>query len=307
MPGLIALAAIAISVWWLVASRMADAAFDRWMANEAVAGRQWTCEARRLGGFPFRVELGCAPFTMVADKGDVTSLSLGGFVAVAQTYDPKHVLVDFASPLKTSTPDGQSASLSWRAMRSSLHMANAIRADRVSWSADDIALETSNPLIAGTLAHAEFHLRKVENEADQRADLETVLALHDAKLRGVGDAGQFDAHLIAKKGWLVADNPTLSGIDEWRADGGEMVIDQWEAKRGDESLSLKGSLGLDEGRRLNGKLDVSATGLGDVLKSFGPSPFGGSIGAGQVSLPLRFANGRVMVGPLKLAELPPLY
>jgi hypothetical protein len=307
VPGLIALLTIGATAWWFVAARFADQGFDRWIASEGLAGRHWDCPSRSIGGFPFRIELRCDGFAMNAESGAIKTLSLGGFVAVAQSYDPNHVLVDLASPLKAGFSDGMAATLSWSTMRTSLHLVNAIRADRVSWSADGMALETSNPLVSGTLTHAEFHLRKTGAEGDQGNDLETVFAADGVKSTGNDLPAVFQAHLFNKKGWIAAENPTLSGIEAWRAAGGELVIDQWDLKRGDQNLSLKGTIGLDEAHRLAGRLDVSASGLGEWMKSSGFASFGGAFGAGQVALPLSFVKGRVMVGPLKLVELPPFY
>ncbi len=307
VPGLIVVLGLAVSIWWIAATRVADAGFDRWLANEASFGRQWSCASRSMAGYPFRIELRCDGLTMSAEKGELRSVSVGGFLALAQIYNPKLVLVDVNGPMSVRLANGQTASMSWQTMRSSLHFETALKADRASWVVDGLVLETTNPLVSGKLGHAEFHMRKIEGEANGPSDIETVITVSGASLRDVQTTGSLDAHVITKKGWLLAENPGASSLENWRASGGEVVIDQWDLKRGEQALALKGSLSLDDSHRLNGKIDFTATGLGETLKESGLSILGGSIGAGSVKLPLTLNKGRVLIGPLKLAEIPPLY
>ena len=260
-----------------------------------------------MAGYPFRIELRCDGLTMSAEKGELRAVSLGGFLALAQIYNPKLVLVDVNGPMSARLANGQTASISWKTMRSSLHFETPLRADRASWVIDGAVLETSNPLVVGKLGHAEFHMRKIDGEANAPSDVETVITASDASLRDAQTTGSLDAHVITKKGSLLAENPGPSSFENWRASGGEILIDQWDMKRGEQALALKGSLSLDETHRLNGKIDFSATGLGETLKESGLSILGGSIGAGSVKLPLTLNKGRVLIGPLKLAEIPPLY
>jgi len=307
VPGFIGVLSIVVSIWWIAATRMADAGFDRWLAMEASLGRQWNCSSRSMAGFPFRIELRCDGFSMVADKGEIRSASLGGFLALAQIYDPKRVLVDVNGPVQAQLANGQTATVSWQTMRSSLHFETAIRADRASWVVEALAVESSNPLVSGKLAHAEFHMWKIEREPNGSSDVEMAMTASGGILRDLPPATSFDAHLIVKKGWLMAENPGLAGLENWRTSGGEYVVDQWVMKRGEQMLDLKGSVTIDEGHRLNGKIDLSASGLGDALKESGLSILGGSLGAGNIKLPLMLNKGRLLIGPLKIAEIPPLY
>jgi len=129
-------------------------------------------------------------------------LPFGGFLAIAQIYDPKRVLVDVTGPLTARLANGQTASFAWQAMRSSLHFETSIRADRVSWVVDNLAVDSSNPLVSGKLGHAEFHMRKIEGEPNTLSDVEMVLMASGGTWRDNPTAASFDAHLTVKKGWL---------------------------------------------------------------------------------------------------------
>ena len=70
------------SSWWLRSAgaspgrscgrRKADG-LDAWLADEAAAGRQWTCADRSVGGYPFRLEVSCR--TLTFRRGEATPSS----------------------------------------------------------------------------------------------------------------------------------------------------------------------------------------------------------------------------------------
>ena len=307
MPVILALLAIAVSIWWVVATRFADAAFDHWLANEALAGRQWSCATRTMAGFPFRIELSCEGLTLSASKGEPRALSVGGFVAVAQIYQPSLILVETHGPMLATLANGQTLSGQWALMRSSLHFETPTRADRVAWVVEGLTTESTLPLASSTVPHAEFHMRKIPRETGLPEDSEIAVSVKDAIFRDASAPASFESHLTVKKGVTLMDNSGPSGVEAWRNAGGEVGIDRCEFTRGDQSLAVTGALSLDESHRLAGKVDFAAKGIGDVLKELGLNSLGGVIGSGSVKLPLAFNKGRLLLGPLKLAELPPLY
>ena len=307
MPVILALLAVSVSIWWMVATRFADAAFDHWLANEAAAGRQWSCATRNMAGFPFRIELGCDGLTLAASKGEPRALSIGGFVAVAQIYQPSLILVDTHGPMLATLASGQTLSGQWTMMRSSLHFETPSRADRIAWVVEGLTTESPLPFATSTIPHAEFHMRKIPRESGLPEDSEIAVTVTEAIFRDASAPASFDSHLTIKKGGVLMDNPGPAGVEAWRSAGGEVGIDRLDFKRGDQSLALTGALSLDETHRLSGKVDFAAKGIGDVLKEVGLNALGGVIGSGSVKLPLAFNKGRLLLGPLKLAELPPLY
>jgi len=307
MPAILVLLAISVSIWWVVATRFADSAFDHWLANEASAGRQWSCATRNMAGFPFRIELSCEGLTLVASKGEPRALSIGGFVAVAQIYQPSLILVETHGPMHATLASGQTLSGQWTMMRSSLHFETPSRADRVAWVVEGLTTEGTLPFATSTIPHAEFHLRKIPLDSGLPEDSEIAVSVKDAVFRDTSSPASFDSRLTIKKGVLLMDNPGPAGVEAWRSAGGEVGIDRWDLKRGDQALAITGALSLDETHRLSGKIDFAAKGIGDVLKEIGLNALAGVIGSGSVKLPLAFNKGRLLLGPLKLAELPPLY
>src|SRR3954469_14472008 len=136
---LLLLVAIAWSVAWFMIRNRTDAALDTMLANEKRAGRQWTCADRSVGGFPFRIDVVCSSLTL--QRGDV-SASFGRVEAVAQVYQPRHVITEVAGPLRFTdgivTIDG-----TWRLLETS------VRSSPVGFERISLAAEEPNLRIVG--------------------------------------------------------------------------------------------------------------------------------------------------------------
>ena len=114
---LLLLVAIAWSIaWWVIRDR-ATGSLDAWLASEAQAGRQWACEDRQVGGYPFRIIVACGSLGL--KQGPVTA-SLGRVTSISQVYQPAFVITEIDGPLRVS--DGR-ATLegTWDLMQSSIH------------------------------------------------------------------------------------------------------------------------------------------------------------------------------------------
>ena len=113
---LLGLVAVAWSVAWVQIRDRADDALDAWLAAERQAGREWACQDRTLGGYPFRVEVTCATLTL--RRGDVTA-SVGRVTSLAQVYQPRHVITQVEGPVRVT--DGQvTVEGNWRHLESSV-------------------------------------------------------------------------------------------------------------------------------------------------------------------------------------------
>src|SRR5438477_12906189 len=51
--------AVAWSAFWYYAAREAEARINDWQAQQAKAGRVFSCGAQAVGGYPFRIEVHC--------------------------------------------------------------------------------------------------------------------------------------------------------------------------------------------------------------------------------------------------------
>jgi hypothetical protein len=92
--------AAAWSAAWLFVSSRATAAMDAWLQAENRAGRQWTCPARHVGGYPFAVKLRCDRPTY---HGEVAGRTADGIVegvlAEVRLDHPQRLLLRLRGPL----------------------------------------------------------------------------------------------------------------------------------------------------------------------------------------------------------------
>src|SRR3979411_2807125 len=119
MPVLILVAAMAWSAFWFYAASKVDENADAWRAREAKSGRVYDCGKRSVAGFPFRFEVSCSSAsvalvsqTAAASQAPVTA-RLSEILVVAQVYDPKLLIAEFAAPATVSGPDQLSLMVNW--------------------------------------------------------------------------------------------------------------------------------------------------------------------------------------------------
>ena len=131
-------------------------------------------------------------------------------------------------------------------------------------------------------------------------------------LSGNRDPGEIDARATlapadAFTGRLPAD------LERWRAAGGTLQLTSLRVDKGGAGLSAGGTLGLDEAHRPAGRVEATLTGFDRLL---GPlaSPLAGLLGMGRagagargVPVVVTVRDGRVMLGPLRIGTVPPLY
>jgi hypothetical protein len=309
LPAVIALLAIGTIVWWFIATHLADQGFDRWLQAEDAAGRHWTCDDRGMAGFPFRIELSCGRLALKTTKGRVLDASVGGLLVVAQTYDPRAWLVDLKSPLTLAASSNDPLTVTWSAMRASLHVEDFKTPDRVSWAADHLGAAHGSDLPLLQADHLEWHIRKIGADSTAPGDLDLAANLKGLVITALANHAPVDGdlalHLV--HGAVFEAPVDVAALEAWRTGGGQVMLDHASLVQGASKLLLSGQLGIDDTHHLAGRLDATATNIGDLVK--GAGQMGAMIAGieGEVKLPLLFQKGRMMMGPLKLADLPALY
>src|SRR4051794_40728286 len=115
MPVLVLVAAVAWSAFWFYAASQVEVSADAWRAQEAKSGRVYDCAKRSVAGFPFRLEVRCegATVSLVSQTAGAqapVTAKLGEILIIAQVYDPKLLIAEFAAPA-TLAERGAAASL----------------------------------------------------------------------------------------------------------------------------------------------------------------------------------------------------
>ncbi len=380
MPALLLIAAAAWSGFWFYAASQAEVKADAWRAQEARSGRVYDCAKRTVAGFPFRLEVRCdgASVSLTSQTagqgGEQTPVtaSLGEILVVAQVYDPKLLIAEFAAPATIADSHGKPSMLvNWSKARSSVVGLPAIP-QRASIVFDDASIDRINGSVQVPLArakHVELHGRLADGAPLDHPVIETVLKLEAGSVQEVHPllAQPFDADVRATLSGLrdLAPKPWPDRFRELQAAGGHVEIVQSRIQQGDLIAVAAGTLGLSGEGRLDGELQMTVAGIEKVIPALGiekmldegvpqatldrvapgvktqdVSNLLGALdraipGLGKVvrqnanvgvalginalgkdavlegkqarAFPLRFVDGTVYLGPLKVGQVPPLF
>ncbi|MDB5507831.1 MAG: hypothetical protein JWL93_300 [Hyphomicrobiales bacterium] len=326
---LLLLIAAAWSGFWFYSAQATNRALDDFVLREASQGRTWTCTDRRLGGYPFRLELRCAAVSIKsAEGGRPVDVRLGEVTVVAQIYNPKLVLAEATAPLDVVV-DQTSSRVEWEALRISLRLAGS-ELQRLSLSATALRATPSPgaPEAEFRAQNAELHLRP--DFAQGAGALDVALAATGAVVPALDQAiGSTDPANLEVSGVVKGLTAKPRGdwkeaVEAWRLGGGQVEIATARLVKGPFQAEAAGVLDLDDERRMRGKLDASAVGAGPLMSRWGISSgnklqqaLGGLLGkradsivsaAAAMKWPVRFENGRVSVGPVRTPiQIPALY
>jgi hypothetical protein len=379
-PALLLVAAIAWSGFWFYAASQVDVVTDAWRAQEAKAGRVYDCGRRSVAGFPFRLEVRCddASVSLISQTAGQSATSapitarLGQILVVAQVYDPKLVIAEFASPATISDRGGgASYAASWSKGRSSVVGLPAVP-QRASIVFDDPSLERvdgATRLALANAKHVELHGRLAEGAPADRPVIESVLEINSGRIMESHPllAEPFEANIHAMVSGLkdLSPRPWPERFRLIQAAGGHLDIVQSRVQQGEVIAVATGTLGLSPSGCLDGELQMTVAGIEKVVAALGidkmleqgvpqstldrvaPGVKSQDInklmgaldralpGLGNVvrqnatigvaaglnalgkeatlegrkarTFPLRFADGAVLFGPFKVAQIPPLF
>jgi len=284
MPILLVVAALGWSAFWFYSASQVDTASDAWRAREAKSGRVYDCAKRSVAGFPFRLEVRCDGVSVslssqtagqAATQAPVTA-KLGEILVVAQIYDPKLLIAEFAAPA-TIYDRGQQPSMTvnWRTARSSVVGLPGVP-QRASIAFDDPSIDRVNGAVQAPLArakHIELHGRLAEGSALDRPVIETVLKIERGSVQEVHPllAEPFDADLRTMLSGLkgFSPKPWPQRFREIQAAGGHVEIVQSRIQQGDLVAVAAGSLGLSANGRLDGELQMTVAGIEKVIPALG--------------------------------------
>jgi len=326
---LLLLIAVAWSVAWFVIRGRAAGALDGWLAAEARAGRQWTCQDRTIAGYPFRIEIVCGALGL--KQGPVTA-SFGRVEAVAQVYQPRLVIAEIQGPLNVT--DGTvTVQGSWDLLQSSVNLGQS-GLQRLSVVAEAPKVTVAG-LPAGALAtsgrHLELHVRPNPSRSGEKA-YDAALSVKQANvplldaLVGGAEPTDLDSDFTITQAEGFRGRPVAQELERWRSAGGKLDILMLSLAKGPRRVEAKGELRLDETHRPEGQLSLAAAGLDGLLDKVmgrrngallsallgqGGAP-SGQPGARPVLSPLppiRLENGRLAFGPFVVPNvaLPPVY
>jgi hypothetical protein len=299
--------------WHWLAGRVGAEA-DRMVAEEQARGTAIDCADREVRGYPFRLEVFCTSFD-VARPADGLTVKAGGFRTAAQVYEPRNIIAELDSPVTVTSDFAGAMKFDW-----TLAQASAVLDDPVPQHAsavvDDLTVGFAGIERALAAAHAETHLRRVEDNVDLAWRYEGLVI--DAGLAGGRHlpALSGDANMTIKNGVALA----AGGVQSLRGVSGEIhrLALLLTPERG---LLVSGPFEIGMDGRVNATLDVflvDPAGFAQELKPVFPeysSQFdafaampqkAGPDGTPELKLPVRITDGNAVIGFIPVGTIPPV-
>ena len=286
---LVLVLAAAWSGVWFYASSEAEARINDWQAQQAKAGRVFTCGKQAVGGFPFRIEVRCT--NAVAELKDTQppiAIRLKEILVVAQVWDPKLLIAEFTGPLSASEP-GQAphVTATWTLAQASVR-GTPSRPERASIAVDNLKLDGAAP---GTplfdSKHAEFHARVQFGSWPHSPAVDLAINLKAATAPGLGPYTRepLDADIQAVLHGVkdLAPKPLPARLREWQAAGGKLEIQNARVAQGDALANATGTLALTQRGRLDGALRLTVAGFEKFLPTIGGERGGPALGLDRVA------------------------
>jgi hypothetical protein len=204
MPGVVVVLAIGWSVFWYVASSEIGSQFERWKVQEAKAGRLYDCGELSVGGYPFRFEVQCSGAraslaAQTASQGPIEA-RIARIQAVAQVYNPRLLIAEFASPA-TLMPQGQPPlTARWSLGQASVYgLPEAPQRVALVFdnpAVDRVASAVQSPFVRAK--HFELHGRIVEGSVNDHPVIDAALELDGASAEGIHPLAAEPFNLVAQ-------------------------------------------------------------------------------------------------------------
>jgi hypothetical protein len=311
LPLALVLALAAVwSLYWFIAFTKARDALQTQRAALAADGTTLACAHEGWGGYPFRFEWTCNHFSLTGGKQGATAVKAGKVLALAQAYNPFHILALVDGPTEI-TGEGLNLPplIHDRALLSLTYSPSG------SW---DFASDIPNLKAAGLgqAGSVKLFARTLGEKLEAAANLANLEMTSPAAPPLAISAASVTANL--DKQIAEAEFP----LDAAAETGKPLTISNFTIAAGEATLSGQGAFTLDADHRLNGTVHTATNSIDKMLAVLQPQLHltdqetaaasamikllgGGAVGTGQKADVLA-KNGELYWGPFKLGDVPPL-
>ena len=319
---------IAAALWsgyWLWLQGQTVRQLDAASAQFRTAGYELAWRERRVGGYPFRLDVTLSDARLADPSGWV--LEIPKFEAEAFAFSPDHWVMAAPAGLTFFRPVGGGVTVIGKTLRASL---NNLKSTPPSFSLEgsDLIFTPSpgaKPFALARAQHLEFHLRPGPD--DQGAMLFKILggqAAPDGFLGRVAENKPMSIiwdSLFTKAGKFRGQT-WVAAARAWSEQGGTLIVRQAGLTAGSASLGAQsGTLGADTEGLLTGSLKMTARGAPEVLNALAEegliSPLAAmsanavaiaNLAPGHTAnLTVTFQAGRITLGPVALGPAPRVY
>ncbi len=278
------------SAYWYVANSAAQKYAGLYRSQLNDRGFSLVCGSESWGGYPFRFEFTCADPT-IKFPGGATARS-GAVLAVAQAYNPTHVIALIDGPTEITSPDSAPRTLTHgQAVISVVARSEGI--PRIAAQIPDF--NGSGVFLADGI---QIHTRPADNGGNDIA-----ITVEGASYNEPG------------KPALAIDHAQLLAT---LAANYKLAIGDLQFNQGELKLWGQGAVELDAENRIEGRITAQTNDLGRLLAVLDPhiemeeqdratlKAILGLLGK-EAKADLVARDGEFFIGPIKAGELRPLY
>jgi hypothetical protein len=254
--GLLLLAAIAMTNWWVKARGLAQR-LDAINGHEIMPGARLSFTQKRIAGFPFRIDTTLKNVRVeVAEIGGPVVWTSEGFAMHALAYGRVQAILEAAGKQTLSWHDAGGGAHSFAFLPGTFR-ASAILQHRKLIRFDGEIVD---------LDGADFRAGNMQLHTRERAGgVDIYLSLSNARIAGgyaraLGPditslvfSGQMD-HGGTIQPMLRGEEAPEAAIEKWRDAGGAIQASEVSVARKTGNLDMKGTIGLDDAHNLSGTL-----------------------------------------------------
>ncbi len=333
IAGGIAIAAAGYTGYWFIAASEIEDRIEAWTAEQRAQGVEIESTATDVAGFPLRFDVALSE-PRIHDTENGWRWAAGELRARMRPWDFSEVIVfpDRHNAVRVLN-GGEWRTIDWRIDDGQL----VVRLDgtrRIS----DIALDLRGMKVDGLWSRGSAHVESLQATGFALADdqnggevLRTALAMRNISLPdGLGDElGETLAFLdidASVVGPITGGDKASETIAAWRDAGGTLELTDFRVRWGPLGIESNGTIALDGEMRPIAALTANIIGYGDVIDALIMSnmiPLGDAFiakvafnilaekpkdGGPPVlrAVPVTAQDGTLFVGPVKVADLPPL-
>lgn len=311
---LIVLAILAYTGGWFYAANLLETRTIALMDKLNLHQRRASCEEPSARGYPFRIGLFCRS-VFYEDGENGISVSAGAFRSAAQVYEPLRTVGELDGPARISIPFLPPLEADWEEMRMSARLTATELPQRLSSETHKLVLTLEEPENSGVATAEDFQAHTRRNGADVDVALVVKRLALDPAIAGEVPVPPLDGEMLVTVTDGVAlieqRNPSLRGRS---GRIGNLIL-----KTSDEnaSIALQGPVEIDPDGLINAELNVTVTEPQTVARLIADAfpqqrdqiegVIAGLSGLGNApTLPVNIRQGRVFVGFLPIARIPPV-
>jgi hypothetical protein len=307
LAGVIALCLL-WSAYWLVLSYQAQELAARAEADLNSQGVTLACETRSWGGYPFRIEFGCAkPGLTISSPQGEWRITSGNLALIMQAYDYRHAIALLDGPTNVSLNGGTALAATHNRAAASLVREGNTKA-RLAIEVPKLAISgqgTSDLVIVNASLDGENPARLSASARNLAVTEPEAIALDQAAFE-----------LEAPAAMVLAADPAAQA----RASGAPVKLSHFEAEKGGLKVNATGAANLKPDGTPEGEIVTTISDLERLIVEVRKSvpmtdedanamrTMLGLLGGGQTNtrIALKAKDGALYWGPFRIAPLPKL-